>query len=524
MLADACTDSKTADIDQLEAQKRLLDDEDESAVRSLFLESALLPILEAALRSGSILEMAKEFELYSVFLNLIQTFARKKSLLSLINDIGPEYEPQQRDSIFKLLKKAAEMSRVFQDCLQLTPQNSDGLGAEKGDQDDPKKLSEKFIVVHDFVSEILEQQNIQEESKTLEQILSMPLPKAFFELCSSFRLKKVSLRPPNNPSGSYQHHYASNEAGSQIPSSKKLIRLAQELADLTESLPCELSNAVFSIVDKQRVDFMKCVIMGSAGTPYAHGAFVYDIYFDDHYPDGPPKINLSTTGGGAIRFNPNLYHCGKVCLSLLGTWRGTATENWNPKVSTLLQVILSIQAIIMSNEVYFNEPGYEHLMGTEQGEKLNNGYANIVRYGNLKYAIIEQIKNPTRGFEDVIRRSFFLKKDQILAEVDDWIERAKTEEANYTDGLTTSHNNEPAAMLGASPTAYRDKMIELRKELLAEFAKLTSPFSDDYPAESKDTKSESKAAPEQEEVEEKPAPEEDLKSLAEKEKGQLTED
>ena len=51
------------------------------------------------------------------------------------------YEPQQRDSLFKLLKKAAEMSRVFQDCLQLTPQDSGGLGAEKGDQDDPKKLS-----------------------------------------------------------------------------------------------------------------------------------------------------------------------------------------------------------------------------------------------------------------------------------------------------------------------------------------------------------------------------------------------
>lgn len=105
--------------------------------------------------------------------------------------------------------------------------------------------------------------------------------------------------------------------------------------------------------------------MGSAGTPYAHGAFQYDIYFSENYPDGPPKINLATTGGAKIRFNPNLYHDGKVCLSLLGTWRGSSTENWNPKLSTLLQVMLSIQAIIMSNEVYFNEPGYESLMGTE---------------------------------------------------------------------------------------------------------------------------------------------------------------
>jgi ubiquitin-protein ligase len=67
-----------------------------------------------------------------------------------------------------------------------------------------------------------------------------------------------------------------------------------------------------------------------------------------------------TTGGGTVRFNPNLYNNGKVCLSLLGTWRGQSTENWDAKVSTILQVLLSVQAIIMSNEVYFNEPGYEH--------------------------------------------------------------------------------------------------------------------------------------------------------------------
>ena len=170
----------------------------------------------------------------------------------------------------------------------------------------------------------------------------MPLEKAYIELCGSYRLKKVSFRPADNPEGKYQHHYASNESSTEAPTTQKLIRLAQEIADLREVLPCEASNSVYVTVDKQRVDFMKCIIMGSAGTPYAHGAFVYDIFFDERYPNSPPKINLSTTGGGAIRFNPNLYNCGKVCLSLLGTWRGTATENWNPKFSTLLQVILSI--------------------------------------------------------------------------------------------------------------------------------------------------------------------------------------
>ena len=95
----------------------------------------------------------------------------------------------------------------------------------------------------------------------------------------------------------------------------------------------------------------------------------------------------------------------------------------------------------MSNEVYYNEPGYEHLMGTPEGDRYNNAYSNIVRYGNLKYAIIEQMRNPTPGFEDVIRRNFFLKKEMILSEVDGWIERAKTEQADYKEGLTNCHNS-----------------------------------------------------------------------------------
>lgn len=70
----------------------------------------MLPILEAALRSGSILEMAKECDMYTTLLKLIETFAKKKVLFTLLNDIGPNYQPRQRDSLFKLLKSAAEIS------------------------------------------------------------------------------------------------------------------------------------------------------------------------------------------------------------------------------------------------------------------------------------------------------------------------------------------------------------------------------------------------------------------------------
>ncbi len=71
----------------------------------------------------------------------------------------------------------------------------------------------------------------------------------------------------------------------------------------------------------------------------------------------------------------------------------------------------------MSNEVYFNEPGYEHEMNTVEGEKKNRGYQNIVKYCNVKFAIIENIKSPPKGFEKIIRINYYLKKQMILDEV-----------------------------------------------------------------------------------------------------------
>jgi len=53
----------------------------------------------------------------------------------------------------------------------------------------------------------------------------------------------------------------------------------------------------------------------------------------------------------------------------------------------------------MSEDVYFNEPGYEGEAGTEEGDRKNEAYSNIVRYSNIKFAMIDAIKNPPKGFE-----------------------------------------------------------------------------------------------------------------------------
>lgn len=177
------------------------------------------------------------------------------------------------------------------------------------------------------------------------------------------------------------------------------------------------SNAIFVAYDIKRCDVVKAMIIGAEDTPYSHGCFVFDVLMEENYPLTPPKVNLMTTGGGQIRFNPNLYDTGYVCLSLLGTWRGNATENWSPATSSLYQVLMSIQSIVMNDDVYFNEPFRESERNTEKGKELNVGYSNIVRFGNVCFAMREMIRNPPREFEDIVRIHFFLKKAKILQTV-----------------------------------------------------------------------------------------------------------
>ncbi len=78
---------------------------------------------------------------------------------------------------------------------------------------------------------------------------------------------------------------------------------------------------------------MQCIIMGPEDTPYEGGCFIFDIMCGPSYPSAAPKVLLFTTGGGSVRFNPNLYNCGKVCLSLLGTWSGDQGESWHANLS-----------------------------------------------------------------------------------------------------------------------------------------------------------------------------------------------
>ena len=79
-----------------------------------------------------------------------------------------------------------------------------------------------------------------------------------------------------------------------------------------------------------------------------------------------------------------------------------------------MQVLISIQSLILCLEPYYNEPGFERLYGTPQGDSESLKYSEDVFRNNLKYAVLGQLTNPPEGFEEVVRAHFYLKRDFLL--------------------------------------------------------------------------------------------------------------
>merc|ERR1712083_782445 len=177
----------------------------------------------------------------------------------------------------------------------------------------------------------------------------------------------------------------------------------------------------FLRTDDDKPTLMKVLITGPEDTPYSGGCYVFDFFFPGKYPNSPPTVNFRTTGGGSVRFNPNLYNCGKVCLSLLGTWSGRSEgERWNPGLSTFLQVAISIQSLIFVPEPYFNEPGWERYMGSPEGDRRSAQYNVTIEKGTTNYAIIEMIEKPPAAWKDVIHTHFRMQSARVMKNVTKW--------------------------------------------------------------------------------------------------------
>jgi len=209
---------------------------------------------------------------------------------------------------------------------------------------------------------------------------------------------------------------------------KSVMRILSEISSLKKNLPLNWETSIWIRVSKTNFNIISVMIAGPKNTPYENGLFEFHIYLPTDYPNSAPQVLINTTGGGLIRFNPNLYANGKVCLSLLGTWSGSGGEVWNKQTSSLLQVLVSIQSLILVDDPYFNEPGYEKYMKDEKFIKASKDYNEEKQQHTIQLAMINMIKNPIPGFEDVVKEHFTKKKEEILNRMEIWIQNAKNKD------------------------------------------------------------------------------------------------
>jgi ubiquitin-conjugating enzyme E2 O len=158
------------------------------------------------------------------------------------------------------------------------------------------------------------------------------------------------------------------------------------------------------------MDLLRVVIVGASGTPYHDGLFFFDLQLPPTYPAVPPQVYYHSFG---LRLNPNLYGSGTVCLSLLNTFGGEGAEVWSPATSTLLQVVVSIQALVLNTQPYYNEAGYEDLVGTPEGRR------NALPYNEKAYLLTLQtmlflLRRPPLGFEEFIKDHFHRRRGRFI--------------------------------------------------------------------------------------------------------------
>ena len=184
------------------------------------------------------------------------------------------------------------------------------------------------------------------------------------------------------------------------------LRIVNDIMSFKKSKP----ENIFIDVNEQNIFELKILIIGDKSSPYYGGFFMFDLTFPKDYPMNPPSVKFLTTDG-KVRFNPNLYANGKVCLSIINTWTG---PQWTP-VMSLLSVVLSIQSLLKENPI-INEPGYENYT---LKMPIAYTYNNYVIYNTYKIGIIQMLEGKICNIPDNFKNEMKLylknKKEDLLS-------------------------------------------------------------------------------------------------------------
>ncbi len=191
-------------------------------------------------------------------------------------------------------------------------------------------------------------------------------------------------------------------------------RLLKDIKEL-ENNPLEKDGIFYKHCE---MDLFKgyALIIGPKDTLYENGCYFFSFHFNNNYPFQPPVVKFLTCDN-ITRFHPNLYRNGKVCLSILNTWKG---EQWT-SCQNIRSVLLTIISLF-DNKPLLHEPGI-----TEKYKDFNN-YNKIIEYKNIEISILEYYKkkkikslfkneNLFKFFYSKIKNNFDKENENILKNI-----------------------------------------------------------------------------------------------------------
>lgn len=178
-------------------------------------------------------------------------------------------------------------------------------------------------------------------------------------------------------------------------------------------------NGIYYIHDD--TDMLKgyALIIGQVDTPYFGGNYFFEFTYPSDYPHSPPKVKYWTNGNN-IRFNPNLYICGKVCVSLLNTWRG---DQWT-SCQTISTVLLTLCTLLCSDPL-LNEPG------VDKKHVDMKSYDEIIQYANLDIAVCGIVDRTPGVFMPFFEYFYPFVKENFNKNCDKLIEFAERKNGEF---------------------------------------------------------------------------------------------
>lgn len=163
-------------------------------------------------------------------------------------------------------------------------------------------------------------------------------------------------------------------------SKETVLRVAKDVREIMKN-PLH-DHGIYYRHDEEDILKGKALIIGPPDTPYEGGYFLFKFQFPVNYPHQPPVVTYCTNDG-KTRFNPNLYRSGKVCLSVLNTWKG---PQWTG-CQTISSVLLALCATVLNDKPLLNEPGIDETF--DDYERYNE----IIRYKTIEVAILDAVEN-----------------------------------------------------------------------------------------------------------------------------------